>query len=163
MCIPLTGFFVTICGGLSFGTVFLSMSWPAGRPPPPFNSTSPLSTIPFTQLGELFLLLLFYSVTERPSFTPRQRMFKNIGAPLLVSLSCATANATIYYTTDGSTPTPVATSSSTQTYTSPIAVSATTTMKAVGVCPGHLDSFVVEAQFCFAGKVICLCFFSLQT
>ena len=143
-----------------WGSIFwyrFSFNVMAGRPPPPFNSAYPLSIIPVTQLGELFLFLSDRTSELYPAPGDVQEYWR---PPPLVSLSCATANATIYYTTDGSTPTPGATSSSTQTYTSPIAVSATTTMMAVAVCPGHLDSLVVEAQFCFAGKVI---FFSLQT
>ena len=84
-------------------------------------------------------------------------MIKYVGDPIFVSLSCATANATIYYTADGSDPTPGATS--TQQYTSPIAVSnfgATTTIKAVAVSPGHMDSVLVEGAFFLSGKKDCL-------
>ena len=52
-----------------------------------------------------------------------------------VSISCATAGATIYYTTDGSTPT----NSSTQ-YTGAIAINETTTLKAIayiGTCTSN--------------------------
>ena len=125
---------------------------PARRPPPHPPQLTILSQYHsvFSASREYFVL---HSVTARPNFTPPQGMFKDFGTPLFVSLSCSTANATIYFTTDGSTPTPGATSSA-QRYTSPIAVSATTTMKAFALCPGQLDSLVVEAQFCFAGNVI---------
>ena len=57
-----------------------------------------------------------------------------------VALSCATAGASIYYTTDGSTP------DSTDTlYNGPIALSATTTIKAIAYKSGMTTSAVLSS------------------
>ena len=59
-----------------------------------------------------------------------------------VSISDASPYAVIYYTTDGSTPT-----TSSPVYSEPIAVSTTTTVKAMALAPGCLDSNVSTALF----------------
>ncbi|MGA3073678.1 MAG: chitobiase/beta-hexosaminidase C-terminal domain-containing protein [Bryobacteraceae bacterium] len=59
-----------------------------------------------------------------------------------VSITDATPGATIYYTTDGTTPT----TSSTQ-YTVPIAISASTALKALAVAPGYLHSSIATASY----------------
>lgn len=59
-----------------------------------------------------------------------------------VSLSCATSGADIYYTTDGSAPT----SDSTK-YTDAIALSATTTIKAIAIKEGYYDSTVFSGTY----------------
>ncbi|HOS33956.1 MAG TPA: chitobiase/beta-hexosaminidase C-terminal domain-containing protein, partial [Spirochaetota bacterium] len=56
-----------------------------------------------------------------------------------VSLSCDTAGATIYYTTDGSNPT---TSGTKKTYSTSVAISATTTLKVAAVKSGLTSSIV---------------------
>ena len=59
-----------------------------------------------------------------------------------VVLSCATAGASIRYTTDGSTPTATST-----VYTTPIAVNASMTIKAIAVNSGMTDSAVMTAVY----------------
>lgn len=63
-----------------------------------------------------------------------------------VTISTETDGATIYYTTDGSTPTNEST-----VYGSPISVSATATLKAIAVKDGSYDSSVATASYLVLG------------
>ena len=65
-----------------------------------------------------------------------------------VSISCATSGATIHYTVDGTDPT-----SSSATYSSPIEITATTTIKAIAVKDGMADSEVAAAQYTVPGSI----------
>ena len=79
------------------------------------------------------------NVAALPSFNPAAGAYT--GAQQ-VSIADATPGATIYYTTNGTTPT----TSSTK-YTVPIAISANTTLKALAVAPGYLHSSVATASY----------------
>ena len=59
-----------------------------------------------------------------------------------VTLSCATAGASIYYTTDGSTPT-----ASSALYANAISISQTTTLKAIAIKTGMDNSYVLTAAY----------------
>lgn len=59
-----------------------------------------------------------------------------------VALTCDTPDAKIYYTVNGSTPT-----ASSAAYNGPIAVAATTTIKAIAVKQGMADSAVLSATY----------------
>lgn len=61
-----------------------------------------------------------------------------------VTISCTTDGATIYYTTNGDTPT-----TSSSVYSSPIAISTTTTVKAMAVKTGMTNSSVATATYTF--------------
>lgn len=76
---------------------------------------------------------------EEPTFTPGGGTFY---APQQVSIQTATADAVIYYTIDGSTP-----STRSNVYTTPLAVSSTTTVKAVAAKTGMNDSEMSTARY----------------
>jgi glucosylceramidase len=73
-----------------------------------------------------------------PSFWPVAGTY----SPTQISLSNTTANSTIYYTTDGSTPT-----ASSTAYTGPISVSSTATIKAIATASGFSSSAVASATY----------------
>ena len=74
---------------------------------------------------------------SRPVFIPPAGTY---GSPQQVTLTCSTAGSTIYYTTDGSTPT----TSSTR-YSGPITVSSNKSLKAFATASG-LDASPVETE-----------------
>ncbi len=85
-----------------------------------------------------------YSITSQtttatPTFMPAPG---NYTTQQSVSLSDATPNSTIHYTTDGSTPT-----STSPTYTVPIVVTTTTTINAVASAAGLNDSAVASGTY----------------
>jgi len=81
-------------------------------------------------------------VTEAPVFDPLPGTFYS---PINVSLSTATPGASIRYTTDGSIPTEVIG----ELYSTPIPVSATTTIKAVAYAPEYANSSLAAATYMF--------------
>ena len=74
-----------------------------------------------------------------PTFSPAAGTYASAQS---VSISDATSGATIYYTTNGNTPT----TSSTQ-YTGPITVSSTETLQAIAVASGDSNSGVASAAY----------------
>ncbi len=78
-----------------------------------------------------------------PTFLPDGGVYTS---PQNVTISTETDGATIYYTTDGSTPTNEST-----VYGSPISVSATATLKAIAVKDGSYDSSVATASYLILG------------
>ena len=83
------------------------------------------------------------SATATPTFSPPAGSYTTAQ---LVSLTDATAAATIYYTTDGSTPTTTA-----SLYSAPIAVTSSETLKALAIAPGSTASAVVSASYSIGG------------
>ena len=81
------------------------------------------------------------AAVETPVFSP---VAGEYAVGQAVAISCATAGATIYYTTDGSTPT----ASSTE-YTAPITINADTTLKAIAIL-GNESSNVATAEYTVA-------------
>ena len=77
--------------------------------------------------------------TLAPEFTPAQGTYSETQN---VSFNCSTESATIYYTTDGTTPT-----TSCAVYNGPITVSKNTTIKAIACCEGMAQSAVSTATY----------------
>ena len=80
-----------------------------------------------------------YPTVATPTFSPDGGAYTSAQT---VTISCATAGATIRYTLDGSTPTANST-----LYSSPITISQTTTVKAIGIKSGMLNSYVGTAEY----------------
>ena len=79
------------------------------------------------------------TVVSVPTFSVPEGTFYS---PINVELSCSTADAEIHYTLDGNTPT-----STSEKYTTAIAISETTTVKAIAVKDGLTDSEVATATY----------------
>jgi len=82
---------------------------------------------------------LTFGGTPAPSFSPAAGTYTSAQS---ITISDAVAGATIYYTTDGSTPT-----TSSSVYTHPITVSSTETVKAMAVAAGDTNSGVASAAY----------------
>ncbi len=78
-------------------------------------------------------------VAATPTFTPDAGTYLT---SVNVTISCETEGAAIHYTLDGSTPTETS-----PTYSTPITVSTTTTIKAISVVSGYENSSVAEALY----------------
>ena len=74
-----------------------------------------------------------------PTFSPAAGAYTSAQS---VTLSDATSGATIYYTTNGTTPTTSSTG-----YTGPITVSSTETLEAIAVATGDTNSAVASAAY----------------
>jgi len=89
----------------------------------------------------LFGMTVLPASSTRPVASPaRARAVQ--GANTHVSISDASPGTTIYYTTNGSTPT-----TSSTVYSGPILVVTTTTIKAIAVAPGWSQSSVGNAKY----------------
>ena len=88
---------------------------------------------------DVFGLTAGWPQTGSPVFSPVAGSY-NTG--FQVTLSSTPSNATIYYTTDGSTPT-----SSSTVYTMPVTITDTTTINAIAVANGYLQSPVSTAVY----------------
>jgi Chitobiase/beta-hexosaminidase C-terminal domain/Legume lectin domain len=93
---------------------------------------------------DVYGLLNGQSTTAPPVISPNGGTFS---ASQTVTLSSATQSAAIYYTVDGSAPTPASTE-----YAGPITISADTTIKAMASAPGYLQSSVSSAVFTFTSQ-----------
>ncbi|HXP10364.1 MAG TPA: chitobiase/beta-hexosaminidase C-terminal domain-containing protein [Acidobacteriaceae bacterium] len=99
---------------------------------PPTAPTSPTSPTPPTAPAPP-------STVAAPVFTPASQSFNG---SITVSITTATAGATIYYTTNGTAPT----SASTR-YTGPFILSGSATVQALGVLKGDTNSAPTSATY----------------
>jgi hypothetical protein len=108
------------------------------------GSTTTLSAIAYaSNLLDSAINSGIYTITHAaaaPNFSPAAGTYTNL---VSVTLSSATPDASIRYTTDGSTPT----SGTGTLYTSPIAINSTTTVKAIAFASGAADSPVTSAAY----------------
>lgn len=79
---------------------------------------------------------------QAPVFSPGPQTF---GTTLNVAITTTTSPATIYYTVDGTTPT-----TSSPVYTSPIPITATTTLQAFATASGFLPSSITTGQYTYS-------------
>lgn len=77
---------------------------------------------------------------SKPTFSPEGGTFSSATQ---VTITCATSGAIIKYTVDGTTPSAAVG----QTYTAPISISSTTSLKAVAIKSGLFDSDVASATY----------------
>ncbi len=81
-----------------------------------------------------------WNVTQTPKFWPKPGTFKGITPN--VTITDETKGAVIYFTTDGATPT-----LKSQRYTGPIALAATTTVKAMAIAPSLSHSPTARGKY----------------
>src|SRR5207302_2580376 len=91
------------------------------------------------QSPEASATYIFSTQTLMPAFNPGPGSYTAVQS---VTISTLTPNATIYYTTDGTTPT-----TSSTTYTGPISVGVTETLSAIAVASGLSNSPVVRGLY----------------
>lgn len=80
-----------------------------------------------------------------PTFDPAGGMYNT---PQNVTINCETDGATIYFTTDGTTP-----NAASSVFTSPIVVSSTTTIKAMAMKDGYENSVTASETYVFKSLI----------
>ncbi len=103
------------------------------------NNVNLSRPITVTCYGDTFTISGGTETVAAPVFSPAGGTYS---AALNVTITSATAGATIRYTTDGSTPT-----GSSAVYTGPISVTSTRTIKAIAMVPGMTNSNVTSATY----------------
>jgi len=124
-----------------------------------YSSTSPISVSTTTTIKAFAVASSYsnsavasgtYTINLRaaatPTFSPAPGSYSSAQS---VTISDTTTGASIYYTTDGTTPTASSTFFSSS---SPIAVTTTTTIEAVAVASGYSQSAVATATYTFTAS-----------
>ena len=94
-------------------------------------------------VGSAAYTIVVLTAAATPTFSPAAGV---VSSGTTVTISSATAGATIYYTTDGTQPGTSA-GGSTSVYSTPIAITAATTINAVAVASGFLNSAVASGVY----------------
>lgn len=102
-------------------------------------------TSPTPVVGNVHGVELTFNQLPVPTFSPAAMKFMTDS--LDVTLACATAGATIRYTTDGTEPT-----TSSLAYSAPITISGTTTIKAKAFKSNYIASDTVSATYTIAER-----------
>ena len=102
--------------------------------------TGTATSVAFSASAQVRLdkIVVYYATTATPTFSVATGEYSEAKS---VTISCATDGASIYYTTDGTTPT-----SSSTAYSSAISIVETTTLKAIAIKDG-VDSEVASATY----------------
>jgi Chitobiase/beta-hexosaminidase C-terminal domain len=93
--------------------------------------------------GSAFSAGNFATQAATPTFNPVAGTYASAQS---VIISCSTPSSTIYYTTNGSTPT-----TSSAVYSSPVSVSVSETLKAIATAPAYTQSAVGSAAYTIGG------------
>ena len=147
---------VTISDGTSGATIYYTTN--GTTPTTASNTYSTAITVSATETLEAIAAKAGYSnsavgsaaytitgTVATPTFNPVAGAY---GPAQSVTISDGTSGATIYYTTNGTTPTTAST-----TYASAITVSATETLEAIGAETGYTTSAVASAAYTINGAV----------
>lgn len=89
--------------------------------------------------GDAYLALVKANKTATPTYSPKPGTYHS---PQSVTINDMAPSASIYYTTDGTTPTTNSTP-----YTGPVQVSVTTTTKSIAIAPGYPKSAVATGIY----------------
>jgi hypothetical protein len=147
-----TGYVTVIGGSYGFGTLPLTngsvtFTLPGGLLKAGVNTLS-VNYQPDATSSEIYssatstasVNVTMAPLAATPTFSPTAGMYSSTQT---ISISDATRNAVIHYTTDGSDPTTFASA----VYSSPIVVTSSETIKAIAAASGYADSFVGAAIY----------------
>jgi hypothetical protein len=113
----------------------------AGTVPFSINATGELAGTYADASGIFHGFMAIASAVATPTFSPAPGTYSSAQS---VTISDATPNSAIFYTTDG---TPPSTSTTSTQYSGPIAVSSTETIEAIAVASGFANSAMVTATY----------------
>jgi MBG domain-containing protein/chitobiase/beta-hexosaminidase-like protein/pre-peptidase len=109
---------------------------------------TPTDTTDYTNVTLTVQLTVNYPIAATPIFMPAGGTYTSVET---VTITGSTSGATIYYTTNGTTPT----TSSTK-YSGPITLSASETIEAIAVATDYANSAVAKATYEIVGSPSCL-------
>jgi Chitobiase/beta-hexosaminidase C-terminal domain len=117
--------------------------------PLPISATTTIKAIAvasgYTNSGVTSATFTITPLAANPTVSPAAGTYSSAQT---VTLSDPTPGAAIYYTTNGTTPTPGSTM-----YSAPLPISATTTIEAIAVASGYTNSGVISATFTITPQI----------